>query len=141
VVTRPLTVRSPKRLTVVYDDACDLCVRCSTWLRWQATYVPLELLPVSTARQEPRYASVPWLGAELVVIDERGRVWVGAAAFIVCLWSTRDWRTWSYRLSGPSFAPMAERFFHAISSHRGRISAFLGPAPDACAVGTCRHGE
>ena len=86
--TRPLTVRSPKRLTVVYDDACDLCRRCSTWLRWQATYVPLELLPTSQARTEPRYASVPWLGAELVVVDERGRVWVGAAAFIVCLWAT-----------------------------------------------------
>ena len=137
---RPLIIRSPRRLTVVYDDACDLCVRCSTWLRWQATYVPLELLPVSAAREEPRYASVPWLGAELVVVDERGRVWVGAAAFIVCLWATRDWRGWSYRLSGPSFAPLAERFFHAISSHRGRISAFLGPAPDECGVGACSHG-
>ena len=37
-------------------------------------------------------------------------------------------------------APLAERFFHAISSHRGRISAFLGPAPDDCAVGPCSHG-
>ena len=137
--TRPLTLRSPKRLTVVYDDACELCVRCSTWLRWQATYVPLELLPVSAARQEPRLAGIPWLGAELVVLDGRGRIWVGAAAFIVCLWATRDWRAWSYRLSGPSFAPMAERFFHAISSHRGRIGAFLGPTTDDCGVGRCVH--
>ena len=139
MVARPLTVRSPRRLVVVYDDECDLCKRCSTWLRWQTTFVPLELLPVSAARQEPRYAAVPWLGAELVVVDERGRIWVGAAAFIVCLWATKDWRSWSYRLSGPAFAPMAERFFHAISDHRGRISAFLGPTPDDCAVGTCRH--
>lgn len=137
--TRPLTVRSPRRLTVVYDDECELCRRCSTWLRFQPTYVPLELLPVSAARQEPRLAGIPWLGAELVVLDGRGRIWVGAAAFIVCLWATRDWRAWSYRLSGPSFAPLAERFFHAISSHRGRIGAFLGPTTDDCGVGRCVH--
>ena len=137
--TRPLTVRSPRCLTVVYDDECELCRRCSTWLRFQPTYVPLELLPVSAARQEPRLAGIPWLGAELVVLDGRGRIWVGAAAFIVCLWATRDWRAWSYRLSGPSFAPLAERFFHAISSHRGRIGDFLGPTTDDCGVGRCVH--
>ena len=137
--TRPLTVRSPRHLTVVYDDACELCRRCSTWLRFQPTYLPLELLPVSQARQDARYSGVPWLGAELVVVDGRGRIWVGAAAFIVCLWATRDWREWSYRLSGPSFAPLAERFFHAISSHRGRIGAFLGPTTEECGVGRCAH--
>lgn len=137
--TRPLIVRSPRRLTVVYDDRCELCRRCSSWLRYQPTYVPLELLATSVAREEERFQGVPWLGAELVVIDERGSIWVGAAAFIVCLWATRDWRGWSYRLSGPAFAPMAERFFHAISSHRGRIGAFLGPTIDDCAVGRCAH--
>ncbi|HVF31770.1 MAG TPA: DCC1-like thiol-disulfide oxidoreductase family protein [Acidimicrobiales bacterium] len=137
--TRPLTVRSPRQLTVVYDDDCELCRRCSTWLRCQPTHVPIELLPVSAAREEPRYQGVPWLGAELVVIDGQGRIWVGAAAFLVCLWATRDWREWSYRLSGPSLAPLAERFFHAISAHRGRIGAFLGPTTDDCGVGRCAH--
>lgn len=141
MVARPLTVRSPRRLAVVYDDDCELCRRCSTWLRFQITYVPLDLVPVSAARQDPRYAGVPWLGAELVVIDGRGRIWVGAAAFIVCLWATVDWREWSYRISGPAFAPLAERFFHAISSHRGRINAFLGPTVDDCAVGRCAHAQ
>ena len=141
MVTRPLTVRPPRRLTVVYDDDCELCRRCSTWLRFQPTYVPLDVVAVSAARLDPRYAGVPWLGAELVVVDSRGRIWVGAAAFIVCLWATRDWREWSYRISGPAFAPLAERFFHAISSHRGRIGAFLGPTADDCAVGRCGHAE
>ena len=136
---RPLIVRSPRRLTVVYDGDCELCRRCSTWLRYQPTYVPLDLLATSAAREDQRFAGVPWLGAELVVIDERGSIWVGAAAFIVCLWATQEWREWSYRLSGPSFAPLAERFFHAISNHRGRIGAFLGPTVDDCAVGRCAH--
>jgi predicted DCC family thiol-disulfide oxidoreductase YuxK len=135
----PLIVRSPRRLTVVYDDGCELCRRCSTWLRYQPTYVPLDLVATSVAREDERWRAVPWLGAELVVVDERGQLWVGAAAFILCLWATREWRGWSYRLSGPSFAPMAERFFHAISSHRGRIGAFLGPTIDECAVGRCAH--
>jgi predicted DCC family thiol-disulfide oxidoreductase YuxK len=140
VGARPLM--KTRRLTVVYDDQCELCRRCSTWLRFQPTYVPLELLPVSAAREEPRLQGIPWLGAELVVVDQRGHLWVGAAAFIMCLWATRDWRAWSYRLSGPAFAPLAERFFHAISSHRGRIGAFLGPTTsDECGsgVGRCVH--
>jgi predicted DCC family thiol-disulfide oxidoreductase YuxK len=125
-------------LTVLYDDACHLCVRCGSWLRWQATHVPLDVVPVSAARRDGLHAAVPWLGAELVVIDEVGRIWIGAAGFIMCLWATRDWRTWSYRLSGPTFAPMAEKFFHAISSHRSRISAFLGPI-DSCPDNRCDH--
>ncbi len=124
---------------VVYDESCALCRRCRHWLEWQPTYLPLEFLTTGAAREDDRYAGVPWLGAELVVVDEAGEVWVGAAAFLVCLWATRGWRSWAYRLSGPAFAPLAERFFYAISAHRGRISTLL-LSPANCPDAECRHG-
>jgi hypothetical protein len=104
----------------------------------QPAYVDVEFLgagePDAPRELDPLR---PWLGNELVVVSERGEAWLGAAAFLVCLWATREYREWSYRLSGPALAPLAERFFHLISSRRSTISWLIGP--DACASGECRH--
>jgi predicted DCC family thiol-disulfide oxidoreductase YuxK len=124
------------RLTVLYDEFCPLCVRCRTWMLGQPSYVPLEFLPCGSERARMRYGSVPWLGAELVVVSDEGDVWVGAAAFLMCLWSLTGWREWSYRLSGPTLAPVAERFFHTVSARRGALGALVGPP--ACPSGGCR---
>jgi len=80
---------------------------------------------------------VPWLGAEIVVASDEGDVWVGPAAFLLCLWALRAWRPWSLRLSGPAFIPLAERFFHTISARRKWMAALL-PHPDDCTGGTCQ---
>jgi predicted DCC family thiol-disulfide oxidoreductase YuxK len=114
------------RFTVVYDEHCALCRRAREWLTLQPTYVDLELLAAGSAEAHDRYGALPWLGEELVVVDGAGHVWVGPAAFLVALWSTRQYRHWAYRLSGPAFAPMAERFFHLVSSKRRRLGAMLG---------------
>jgi hypothetical protein len=75
------------------------------------------------------------LGEELVVVSDEGDVWAGPAAFLVSLWALREWREWSYRMSGPELAPLAERFFRALSSHRGAMAAMI--KPDRCANGHC----
>ncbi len=82
------------------------------------------------------YGAVPWLGEELVVVSNHGEVWAGPAAFITLLWALNDWREWSYRISGPELAPLAQRFFNAISSNRRSIAALI--LPDPCDDGTCR---
>lgn len=114
-----------KRLTVVYDAACPLCVRCRSWMEEQAAYVAIEFLPSSSSEAIRRYGEVPWLGAELVVVSDEGDVWVGPAAFLVALWALEDYREWSYRLSGGSFSKMAERFFMALSHRRRWIAGWL----------------
>ena len=136
-------VRSPSRLLVLYDGQCSFCVRCRRWLETQDTYVRLTFLAAQSERAHELFGDdVPWLGEELVVVSDRGEVWVGPAAFLMCLWATRHYREWSYRLSAPSLAPLAERFFSAISSRRSTIARLLGPAKsqsDPCADGQCRH--
>lgn len=122
-------------LTVLYDATCALCVRCRDYLARSPSYVPLELLACQSREARERYGAVPWLGEELVVASDEGDVWVGAAAFIVCLWALVETREWSYRLSGTAFAPLAERFFVAFSSQRGRVASFLGPT--TCDDGVC----
>jgi len=127
-----------RRLTVLYDESCALCVRCRNWMAEQPAYVELSYLPSGSPEARFRYGSVPWLGAELVVAGDTGDVWVGPAAFLMCLWALRDFREWSYRLSGPAFAPLAERFFHALSSRRRLLAAWFAPA--GCPDGSCRAG-
>jgi hypothetical protein len=101
----------------------------------QPSYVELVFMPCGSREARARYGRVPWLGEELVVVSDEGEVWAGPAAFLVCLWALRDWREWSHRLSGPTLAPLAERFFHAISTRRRRLAVWLGW--QACPEGKC----
>lgn len=118
--------RTSQRLTVLYDAACPLCVRCREWMEGQPAYVSLEFLPSGSPEAAARYGAVPWLGAELVVVSDRGEVWAGPAAFVMALWALEGYREWSYRLSGQSFSRMAERFFLALSHRRRWIAGWLG---------------
>ncbi len=124
-----------KTLTVIYDATCALCVRCRDFLEEQASYLPLELLASNSSAARERYSEVPWLGEELVVASDDGDVWIGPAAFLMCLWALREYREWSYRLSGDLLAPLAERFFVALSGNRRSIARML--APTRCTDGAC----
>lgn len=114
-----------ERLTVLYDGTCALCVRCRDFLATARTLVPLELLSCHSDEARMRYGDVPWLGEELVVVSDEGDVWAGPAAFLVSLWALAEYREWSYRLSAPALAPLAERFFVVISSQRRRIATLF----------------
>ena len=127
----------PRRLTVVYDDHCELCVRCRDYLVKQPTHVELRFLASSDPEVYDRYGDLPWYRIELMVITDGGHAWIGSQAFIMCLWSTIRWHKTSYRLSGRSLAPMAERFFHALSTNRSVVSGML--TPTRCSTGACVH--
>jgi predicted DCC family thiol-disulfide oxidoreductase YuxK len=126
-----------KRLTILYDAACPICLRCRDWLATQHAFVELELLAASSPEAARRYGEVPWLGAELVVVSDDGEVWAGPAAFIVALWALEDYREWAYRLSGDSFSKMAERFFVALSHRRKWIAGWL--AHPECTSDRCHR--
>jgi predicted DCC family thiol-disulfide oxidoreductase YuxK len=117
-------------LTVLYDENCVLCRRARDWLLTQPCYEPVELVAAGSPAAKKRFGSVPWLGSELVVANDQGQVWIGPAAFLTCLWATRRYRAWSYRLSGPTLAPLAERFFHLVSKQRRRYGRYVGKAAD-----------
>ncbi len=123
-------------ITVLYDSKCALCIRCAVWMSRQESFVPIRFMASDSREAREAYGAVHWLGEELVVVSDRGDVWAGPAAFITALWALREWREWSYRISGPELAPLAERFFHAISSNRKAIAAMI--APDPCEGGACR---
>lgn len=125
------------RLTILYDDGCAICIRCRDWMLDQPSFVPLEFLACSSPEARRHWGHVPAVGRDLVVIADDGRVWIGAAAFIVCLWALVEWREWSYRLSGPSLAPLAKRFFHAVSRRRRGLGWISRLPREPCESGSC----
>lgn len=132
---RPATVWPPTRLTVVYDDQCELCRRCRHWLATQPKLVDLQFLASSEPEAVRRYGNLPWYRIELMVIADNGVAWVGPEAFVMALWATRRYRPTSYRISGRAFRPLAERFFHTISANRSVVSGML--TPHRCESGSC----
>ncbi len=123
---------APRRLTVLYDDLCPLCVRCRDWLARQPCLVEVELLPARSSAVRERYGELPWVGRDLVVIDDRRRAWVGSPAFIVCLWATARYRVWAYRFARRPFAPITARVLAAVSKHRGVFGAWLSSDETEC---------
>jgi predicted DCC family thiol-disulfide oxidoreductase YuxK len=132
-------VAMPRSITVVYDETCELCRHARRWLEGQKTYVPLQFAAAQDPNTKARFGAVPWLGEELVVVADDGRVWVGPAAFITAMWATKRYRNWSYRLSGDTFSGLARHVFHTVTAERGRISGLLRHHTcdgDSCAIPT-----
>jgi predicted DCC family thiol-disulfide oxidoreductase YuxK len=124
------------KITLLYDPECPLCLRCRHWMAAQESLVELELLPTTSEEAKLRYGEVPWLGEEVVVVANTGDVWAGSAAFVVALWALRDWRLWSYRLSGSMLSPLAERFFLQVSKNRHWLGSLL--SHEDCPDGHCQ---
>jgi predicted DCC family thiol-disulfide oxidoreductase YuxK len=130
--------RVPRTLTVLYDPSCSLCRRCRSWMERQHAFLPVTWLGCTGEEARKAYGDIPWLQDELVVVGDAGEVWAGPAAFLVCLWALCDWREWSFRLAGPAFAPLAERFFLFLSSRRRSIGKLFD---HECADGSCHLGQ
>jgi predicted DCC family thiol-disulfide oxidoreductase YuxK len=128
----PEPAEASTRITVLYDERCAFCLRCRDWLTDQPCLVEVELLPAGSAIARERYGAVPWLGNELVVVDDRGRACVGSAAFVTCLWATARYRWLAYVLSRPGLSKHTGSFFMLVSRRRGRWSEWLARKDDDC---------
>jgi predicted DCC family thiol-disulfide oxidoreductase YuxK len=123
-------------ITVVYDEQCELCRRCRHWLAARRTHVPVRFIAAGSPEARRRWPDVEWLGIELVVVGDAGQLWVGPAAFLVCLWATVQYRPWSYRMASPAMAPLARGFVHRVSKERHRFGRAV-----TCSDGTCAEAR
>jgi predicted DCC family thiol-disulfide oxidoreductase YuxK len=96
-----------ERATVLYDARCGLCVHLRHWLTKQRQLVPLELIPAGSEAARRRYPGLDHRATlqEITVIGDRGQIYRGPAAWIVCLWALADHRAKSHWLATPAGAP------------------------------------
>lgn len=114
------------RITVLYDEACPLCIRSARWLETQEAFIPVECLAAGGMQAHRRYGDLLVAGKkELTVVDDRGGVYRGTDAWLIALFALVEYREWAMRFSAPSLKPLARMMFETLSANRRRISGLL----------------
>jgi len=116
-----------KRLSVLYDEECELCRRLRIWLARQPVFVPLVFIPLQSHHVAHQFPGLERFHPEerLVVISDAGDLWRGESAWITVLWALREYREWSLRLAHPALRPFARRACALISENRHGLSRWL----------------
>jgi predicted DCC family thiol-disulfide oxidoreductase YuxK len=119
-----------KKLYVLYDGSCGICVRARRWMSRQPTLVALEFVPADSLEAHALFPALTDTLEELNVVSDDGDVWRGAGAWLMCLWALAEFREWSHRLSGPALAPLARQAVELVSKNRRTLSDWLRLLPD-----------
>ncbi|MEV0035104.1 DCC1-like thiol-disulfide oxidoreductase family protein [Streptomyces sp. NPDC050804] len=118
--------RTPvQRLTVLYDARCPLCVHVRHWLLRQRQLVPIDLVPAASREARRRYPDLDHGSTlkEITVIGDRGQIYRGTAAWIVCLWALAEHRPKAHWLATPAGAPFARVTVLAAAKYRELTAA------------------
>ncbi|MBW5486555.1 DUF393 domain-containing protein [Streptomyces bambusae] len=124
-------------MTVLYDAGCPLCVHIRHWLLGQAQLVPLALVPAASYEAVSLFPRLDH-GAtlrEITVVGDRGQVWTGTDAFIVCLWALAEHRPKANWLATPAGRPFARTAMLAAAAWRGATRP--GGVPDGAGADGC----
>ncbi|WP_205018749.1 thiol-disulfide oxidoreductase DCC family protein [Streptomyces sp. HB132] len=130
----PYTYPPVTRLTVLYDDGCPLCLHLRHWLRKQRQLVPLDLVPAGGREARDRFPGLDHAGTleEITVVGDRGQVYRGTAAWIVCLWALAEHRPRAHWLTTPLGRPFARATVLAAAKYRSVTAEPCGSADGAC---------
>ncbi|HVM28804.1 MAG TPA: DUF393 domain-containing protein [Mycobacteriales bacterium] len=126
MTTAVATTTALTRVTVLYDASCHLCRRARAWLQRQPQAVALEFLPAASEQARRRYPFLdPQMTLEdLTVVGDGGEVWVGAKAWVVCLWALEGRQGLARRLSSPAVMPKARSVIDFVSRHRRTLASY-----------------
>ena len=107
-------------LTVYFDADCRICRRLVTWLDGQPKFVPLHCVaaqrqPADVGSDSTCPLTANELLEQLTVTASDGAIYRGTKAWIMCLWTMRDYRGWSLTLSSATLWPLARRLFRMIT--------------------------
>ncbi|MFE2290111.1 thiol-disulfide oxidoreductase DCC family protein [Streptomyces sp. NPDC059452] len=129
------TAAPVRRLTVLYDARCPLCVHLRHWLQRRRQLVPLDLVPAGSAEARRRFPELDPAStyAEITVVGDLGQVYRGTSAWIVCLWALAEYRSKAHWLASPAGAPFARGTVLAAAKYRSATAPRCGPG-QACTV-------
>jgi len=116
-----------KTLTIFHDPRCGLCSQFSVWLVNQPRWVEVEFVDWASDEAGRRLPGIRRMnaGKDVVVLADDGAWWQGDAAWLTCLWATREYRPWSQRLASPALRPFLRRAVALISENRLSLSKLL----------------
>ncbi|WP_406527898.1 thiol-disulfide oxidoreductase DCC family protein [Streptomyces sp. I8-5] len=128
-----------ERLTVLYDARCPLCLHLRQWLMKQRHLVPLDLVPAASEEARRRFPGLDHAGTldEITVIGDRGQIYRGTSAWIVCLWALAEHRPRAHWLTTPAGRPFARATVLAAAKYRSLTAPPCGRDGDGDGDGAC----
>ncbi|MFI9120304.1 thiol-disulfide oxidoreductase DCC family protein [Streptomyces bikiniensis] len=137
-----------KRLTVLYDADCPLCVHLRHWLLRQRQLVPLDLVPAGSEEARRRFPALDHATTlrEITAVGDRGQVYRATAAWIVCLWALAEHRPKAHWLATPAGQPFARMTVLTAAKWREALKgpgegpgegSGGTPGPGGCGDGRC----
>lgn len=117
----------PDVLFVLFDGRCGLCRRARSFLEAQTQWTPLVFVDLHSAQARRRWPTLQKaaLAEQMHVVANDGRVWRGAAAWVMCLWATAEHRGKAIWLVEAEQLPAAEKWVKALSARRLALSRTL----------------
>ncbi|MEV6326569.1 DCC1-like thiol-disulfide oxidoreductase family protein [Streptomyces sp. NPDC051909] len=128
-----------RRLTVLYDADCPLCVHLRHWLLGQAQSVPLDLVPAGSPEALRRFPELDHRDTlrEITVVGDGGQVYRETDAWIVCLWALVAHRPRAHWLATPAGRPFARATVLAAAKWREALKSRPREGRGDCAEGRC----
>ncbi|MEU0145422.1 DUF393 domain-containing protein [Streptomyces sp. NPDC006288] len=125
-----------RRLTVLYDGGCPLCVHLRQWLGKQRQLVPLDLVPAGSREARQRFPGLDHAGTltDITVVGDGGQVYRGTSAWIVCLWALAEHRPKAHWLTTPAGRPLARATVLAAAKYRSVTARPCGSPDGACGL-------
>lgn len=119
-----------RHLTVLFDANCSICRRTSGWLERQTQLVPLRFVAAGSEAARSLFPDLDHDSSllELMVIDDRGYVFQGGKAWVMCLWALEDYRSMAVTMSAPAAMRLGKRLVSSVSAVRHKLPA-LGAHP------------
>lgn len=131
----------PKRkLSILYDDLCPVCVSACEWMDRRAKYVECEFLKQSDPEVQKRYGPLLIEDGvqQFVVIADDEKIYLGNAARMVCFSALRGYRLFAYLIGNPICFPISEFFSETFARNRYRISHWFKRNPEhSCTTDRC----
>ena len=103
-----------KCIDIFYDSRCDICSSFVKWRRQQPCSCNLNCVPYQSARAEEWFQSMGMgeLERQLVVRNDSGGMYRGAAAWVQCMLVCLAHVDLGERLSSASLMPVAQKVCH-----------------------------
>jgi predicted DCC family thiol-disulfide oxidoreductase YuxK len=113
-----------KKIEVYYDGRCGMCCSFHEWINRQPRAYSIEFIPYQAARAEQIFPGISTLdpAREMIVRTDENKIFRGAEAWVLCLYSCSNHQTAARRLAGPGLLPIAVHSCRLLAANRHALS-------------------
>ena len=113
-----------KRIEVFYDGRCGMCCSFHEWINQQPRAYRIEFIPYQSPMAEKVFPGIGTLdpAREMIVKTDRGEIFRGAEAWVLCLYSCANHQATAQKLASPGLLSIAIHSCRLLAANRHSLS-------------------